>query len=121
MQTKGCHSPREGTPSGAIPLAVDADTIMVDVLLALEDAHNQLGVMRQSFMFSGSALGQAQNTIKELQEGNKSACESRELAYRARNEAIITSNQHYKLLSEAQQTIEELDIALDLSISETNK
>ncbi|ASA25409.1 hypothetical protein [Paenibacillus donghaensis] len=64
---------------GAIPLAVEADTIMDDMLLALEDAHNQLGVMRKSFMFSGSAL------------------------------------------AEVQQTVEELDIALDLSVEETNK
>lgn len=57
-------------------------------------------------------LAEAQQTIKELQEANRSACESRDMAYRSRDEAIVTSNQHYKHafflnegLIEAQQTI----------------
>jgi len=59
-----------------------------------------------------AALEESQQQIKELQEGNRSACESRDMAYRSRDEAIVTSNQHYKQafflnegLIEAQQTI----------------
>ncbi|AIQ68694.1 hypothetical protein [Paenibacillus graminis] len=76
---------------GAIPLSVEAELIVDDLLAALEEAQQQ---------------------IKELQEGNRSACESRDMAYRSRDEAIVTSNQHYKQafflnegLAEAQQTI----------------
>lgn len=40
-------------------------------------------------------LEEAQQTIKELQAGNKAACESRELAYRSARKETIVSNQHF--------------------------
>ncbi|MGG4219601.1 hypothetical protein ABEW32_15435 [Paenibacillus jamilae] len=36
-----------------------------------------------------------QQQVKELQEGNKAACESREAAVRSMRETCVTSNQHY--------------------------
>jgi len=53
-----------------------------------------------------AALEEAQQQIKELQEANRSACESRDIAYRSRNDAIVTSNQHYAQLVEAQSVIQ---------------
>ncbi|CAH1055951.1 hypothetical protein [Paenibacillus pseudetheri] len=61
-----------------------------------------------------------ESQIKELQEGNRSACESRDMAFRSRDEAIVISNQHYKqafflneVLIEAQQTIARHETALN--------
>jgi hypothetical protein len=74
-----------------------------------------------------AALEESQQQIKELQEGNRSACESRDMAYRSRDETIVTSNQHYKQafllnegLIEAQQTITRQREALEWYANKNN-
>ncbi|MGG1651373.1 hypothetical protein [Paenibacillus sp. NRS-1780] len=61
-----------------------------------------------------------QQQVKELQEGNRSAVESREIAVRKARETSVTSNQHYAMafelreqLAERDRTIEQLETVRD--------
>ncbi|MEK3950272.1 hypothetical protein MHB46_17825 [Paenibacillus sp. FSL H7-0703] len=50
-----------------------------------------------------------QQQVKELQEGNRTAVESREIAVRKARETCITSNQHYAKVVELVDQLAERD------------
>ncbi|WP_348624664.1 hypothetical protein ABFT51_07450 [Paenibacillus peoriae] len=77
------------------------------------DPHDALGL-----------VDSLQQQVKELQEGNKAACESREIAVKSMRETCITSNMHYAKvvelvdqLAERDRTIAWLSADLDSSVS----
>ncbi|KAF6564501.1 hypothetical protein G9G63_10180 [Paenibacillus sp. EKM202P] len=54
-----------------------------------------------------------QQQVKELQEGNKAACESREIAVKSMRETCITSNMHYAKVVELVDQLAERDRTID--------
>ncbi|NMP10563.1 hypothetical protein [Paenibacillus polymyxa] len=55
-----------------------------------------------------------QQQVKELQEGNRSAVESREIAVRKARETCVTSNMHYAKVVELLEQLAERDRTIDL-------
>ncbi|WHX37387.1 hypothetical protein QNH38_08070 [Paenibacillus polymyxa] len=100
------------------------DLIRKDVQSAKNEAKKNILLPVREVSDLLALVDSLQQQVKELQEGNKAACESREIAVKSMRETCITSNVHYAKvvelvdqLAERNRTIARLSADLDTSVA----